>query len=171
LCFLHYCSHFSSCCHWLLVFIWILLSSTIYKHVLLPNVFIISIFLILQIFDLNIIFFCCKTLTSHFFVLQIYEFHIVKDLELGFCVHIVNLLSIVHILVALVISFQMSSTFCNGCMSLCLQFVKLETCCHLYCYHHATCAWSSLFCWHISYKWYFKTYSQYIFNFTINFQL
>jgi hypothetical protein len=43
-------------------------------------------------------------------------------------------------------------------MSLCLQFVKLETCYHLYCYHHATCAWSSLFCWHVSYKWYFKTY-------------
>ncbi len=56
-----------------------------------------------------------------------------------------------------------------GRMSLCFQFVKLETCCHIYCDHHATCVWSSLFCWHISYKLYFKTYSQYIFNFTIQF--
>jgi hypothetical protein len=89
------------------------------------------------LFSFHIISFCCKTLTSQVIFYKYMNFTLViKDLELGFCVHIVNLLSIIHILVALVVSFQMSSTFCSVCMSLCLQFMKLETCCRLY-----TCAW------------------------------
>lgn len=128
-CSLQYFSHFSSCCHWLFVLIWILLSSTIDKHVYFTKCFhYYQKYIFCKSLKLIPSFFCYKTLTtSHFFFYKYMNFTlVVKDLELGFCVHIVNLLSIVHILVALVVSFQMSSTFCSVCMSLCLPFVKLE---------------------------------------------
>jgi hypothetical protein len=70
-CSLHYFSHFSSCCHWLLVVINYLQTCLFYQVFSL-----LSKKIILQIFEINIIFFWLQNFNISLLFVQMYEFHI-----------------------------------------------------------------------------------------------